>query len=185
MRRASFFTLVLIACSSPSAVPTVVPDKDCGEPKVELDVSSESEAAKLSGCTRYLGSIRFGDSVFANVDARSPVRVVDGNINLFRNGKLGGLGGLRSLERVGGNLLVHNNGALSDLSGLSKLRTVGGELYVASELALVSLRGLEGLERVDGDLVILSNPALPQLDATAIASRIQVGGKTRVENNKP
>lgn len=164
--------LVVGCAGSSPAPPSPPPEKICGTAGVELTFNLAEDVASLAGCTHYLGSLRFGDSLFANVDGLESLREIDGQLNFFRNPNLVSLAGLRGLQRVGGNLLFNVNPKLADFQGLGALREVGGQLTLSGGTALVSLRGLEALRRV-GRLIVSSNPVLGSLDGLAKLERVE------------
>lgn len=184
------------------------PQTLCGVASEAYDVGYQAKLDALVGCTRFLGSLRFGDSQFTNLDQLESLRFVDGSVNLFRNESLLDIDGLRNLESVGGELRVAFHDQLTSLSGLASLRSVGalffvgsnsklttldglqqlrsvGDLWIVGNSSLQSLQGLSALESVAGDVSILHNSMLPQAAAEAFAAVLNPTGTITVSNNGP
>ena len=200
---------LVVACSPPDAAPPANadgPQKLCGVASEAYDVGYQAKLDALVGCTRFLGSLRFGDSQFTNLDQLESLRSVDGSVNLFRNQSLLTIDGLRNLESVGGELRVAFHDQLTSLSGLANLRSVGaltsigsnsklttldglqqlrsvGDLWIVGNSSLQSLQALSGLESAAGDVAILHNPMLPQAAAEAFVAVLNPTGTVTVSNN--
>lgn len=134
----------------------------CGETSVTYNGSSPQPLAALKGCTRLLGSLRFGDSQLANLDGLESLRVVEGGLNLFRNQPLTNVRALRNLEAVAGALTIHLNYALPSIRDLATLGSVGGEVLIRGNDALTTLEGLGRLRSVAA-LAVLNNERLQSL----------------------
>jgi len=181
--------------------------QSCGKVDQNHSVSRPEDLKDLENCTRFLGSLRFGDTGLSEVDGLENLRFIDGRLNFFRNSNLVSIDGLMNLETVGGAVFIHHNRSLPNLSGLKSLGDVGDELFISANdsletlaglenvqsmeklrliynQALMSLDGLSGLKTVRGDLTIKDNPELSQAEAEAFAARIDVAGSIEVSGNK-
>ena len=128
-------------------------------------------AAYFEGCERFLGSVDFADSNAEDLTWLSPLRRIDGFLNLFRNGELVSLQGPVALESIG-ELRVRFSQQLSDLTGLEALHSIDERLFIDSNEALTSLSGLEGL-KVTGEVLIRDNPELESLEGLSGLRRVR------------
>jgi hypothetical protein len=156
----------------------------CGEMDNYINIGGDEDIDAIAHCTDLLGTLRFGDTIFEDIDGLERLRTIDEYLILFRNRQLVSIDGLVGLERVGGVVSIRYNAALPTLVGLGALASVGG-LEVQGNDVLTSLDGLSSLEVVHGDLDISRNPQLSQSEAEAFAARLDVAGEVIVQGNGP
>jgi len=108
---------------------------------------------------------------------------VGGNVVIDNNDKLAGLDGLSGLASIGGDLVLYDNDELGQIDGLTVLTSIGGSLDIRDSDMLTDVGGLESVETIAGDLDISWNATLCQDHAESVASAIDVGGVTQVDDN--
>ncbi len=156
----------------------------CGEMDNYINIGGDEDIDAIAHCTDLLGTLRFGDTIFEDIDGLERLRTIDEYLILFRNRQLVSIDGLVGLERVGGVVSIRYNAALPTLVGLGALASVGG-IEVQGNDVLTSLEGLSSLQVVHGDLNISRNPQLSQSEAEAFAARLEVAGEVIVQGNGP
>lgn len=114
---------LLLGCSGSSPPAAAVPERLCGEAGVLRTVNTTSDLTALAGCTHLLGSLRIGDTQLTGLDGLENLRIIDGDLFLFRDEHLQSLEGLRALERVGAGGSMVEDAVRS-----------GAELFLAGEL---------------------------------------------------
>ena len=82
------------AASDTGDVTTVV----CGESGVYIDLNYSDDIDAIEDCTRLLGTLRIGDSVFVSIDGLESIDTIDETLILFRNSELASVQGLSGLE---------------------------------------------------------------------------------------
>ncbi len=91
------------------------------------------------------------------------VRKVTGNLQIFNNPLLPGLGGLHNLDTVGGGLVLVANPLLEDLQGLDRLMRIGSGINIIDNERLADLSDLQQVNDFSGPLVIQFNDSLTSL----------------------
>lgn len=89
---------------------------------------------------------------------------------------------LASLSHVDGGFAIAGLDAIGSLEGLESLE-YAGELFINENAELTTLAGLDNVAGVGQDLSIRNNPMLPQAEAEAWASRVDVGGVITICEN--
>lgn len=164
----------------PWTAPQEPPDASCGTDGALVRVLHPRQ---LAHCTTVYGNLDLGDGTFENVDDLVNLREVTGYLLFFRNPNLTQIRGLRNLESVGGNLAFRLEPLLTTLDGLESLRSVGGSLSIDSNDVLRDIGGLAGLQRVAEDLNVTWNEQLTTAAAQGLATRVEVGGNVKIEEN--
>lgn len=118
-----------LATKDASVVLNDAGERVCGEPG---DVLRPYAPQDIAGCVIYRGEITIADVQWANLDGFESLRVVEGDVALFRSPKLADLRGLANLERVGGVFSINMCDSLTTLSQLTSLREVG-ELQIRQD----------------------------------------------------
>jgi hypothetical protein len=75
--------------------------QSCGKVDQNHSVSRPEDLKDLENCTRFLGSLRFGDTGLSEVDGLENLHFIDGRLIFFRNSNLVSIDGLMNLETVG------------------------------------------------------------------------------------
>lgn len=148
----------------------------CGQPE---DVSRDlPDLYELRDCTTYRGSIILSDFREPELlQYLTNLRVIEGQLSLFRVYELTNLSPLSNLQRVGGQLSIRRVEDLESLQGLSSLESVGA--FFMEDCVLVSSpAGLESLEVINGGF-LLSQTSLESLSEFESLQRIK--GEARIQ----
>jgi hypothetical protein len=150
----------------------------CGDLQDAL-VSIDGLDTALEGA--ITGHVELTDlSALSNLTAFDGVTAIDGGIALLDLPSVTDLSGLNDLTDVAAITISRTN--VADLYGLESLVDVGDRLGITSNEQLQTLAGLDAIVSV-GALYVTNNPALPQSEAEAFASTIDVANETVICGN--